>query len=291
MYINAGTNVINIVLTVTLGLGIWIVPTLGIVGVGLATAISQTLGALLITAMIGGPRTDASLARSRDFTITRQLVQVSIPNFAEGLSTSLANFPFNALILLFGTEANAAYHIGSRIFRQLSGPVYRSVYTVASIIVGQSLGKDNPDQARYDARAILVFSVGILSIMGAAVFIGAEQVVELFTSDPTTIGYAIDFTRAFAVSMLFVGVFYPLAGSLVGAGDTRTPMYARFVGVVIFLLAGSFLLGVTLDLGLVGVYVGVVFSFVSWALIVAAGFQWGGWQELAERMIEERSNA
>jgi Na+-driven multidrug efflux pump len=137
----------------------------------------------------------------------------------------------------------------------------------------------------------LVFSVGILSIMGAAVFTGAEQVVELFTRDPTTIGYAIDFTRAFAVSMLSVGVFYPLAGSLVGAGDTRTPMYARFVGVVIFLLAGSFLLGVTLDLGLVGVYVGVVFSFVSWALIVAAGFQWGGWQELAERMIEERSNA
>jgi hypothetical protein len=137
----------------------------------------------------------------------------------------------------------------------------------------------------------LVFSVGILSIMGAAVFTGAEQVVELFTRDPTTIGYAIDFTRAFAVSMLSVGVFYPLAGSLVGAGDTRTPMYARFVGVVIFLLAGSFLLGVTLDLGLVGVYVGVVFSFVSWALIVAAGFQWGGWQELAERMIEERSDA
>ena len=291
MYINAGTNMINIVLTVALGLGIWIVPTLGIVGVGLATAISQTLGALLITAMVGGPRTDASLARPRNFTITRQLVRVSVPNFAEGLSTSLANFPFNALILLFGTEANAAYHIGSRVFRQLSGPVYRSVYTVASIIVGQSLGKDNPDQARFAARAILVFSVGILSIMGAAVFTGAEQVVELFTRDPTTIGYAIDFTRAFAVSMIFVGVFYPIAGSLVGAGDTRTPMYARLVGVVIFLLAGSFLLGVTLDLGLVGVYAGVVFSFASWALIVVAGFQWSGWQELAERMIEERSDS
>jgi len=30
---------------------------------------------------------------------------------------------------------------------------------------------------------------------------------------------------------------------------------------------------------------------VSWALIVVAGFQWSGWQELAERMIEERSDA
>lgn len=291
MYINAGTNVFNIFLTVTLGLGIWIVPALGIVGVGLATAISQTLGALLVTATIAGSRTDASLVRPRHLTITRQLVRVSIPNFAEGLSTSLANFPFNALILLFGTEANAAYHIGSRIFRQLSGPVYRSVYTVASIIVGQSLGEGDPDQARYAARAILIFSVGILSVMGAAVFTGAETIVELFTRDPTTSGYAIDFTRTYAVSMVFVGVFYPLAGSLVGAGDTRTPFYARFVGVVLFLLSGSFLLGVTLNFGLVGVYAGIVFSFVSWALIVEAGFQWGGWQELAEQMIAERSDA
>ena len=291
MYINAGANVFNIFLTVTLGLGIWIVPALGIVGVGLATAISQTLGAIVVTAIIAGSRTDASLARPRHLTITRQLVRVSIPNFAEGLSTSLANFPFNALILLFGTEANAAYHIGSRIFRQLSGPVYRSVYTVSSIIVGQSLGEGDPDQARDAARAILVFSVAILSVMGAAVFVGAEEVVELFTRDPTTSGYAIDFTRTYAVSMVFIGVFYPIAGSLVGAGDTRTPFYARFVGVVLFLLAGSFLLGVTLDLGLVGVYAGIVFSFVSWALIVEAGFHWGGWQEVAERMIAERSDA
>ena len=290
MYVNAGTNLFNIVLTVTLGLGFWILPALGIVGVGLATAISQTLGALVITAIIAGPRTDVSLARPRHLTITRQLFRVSIPNFAEGLSTSLANFPFNALILLFGTEANAAYHIGSRIFRQLSGPVYRSVYTVASIIVGQSLGEGDPDRARYAATAILIFSVGILSVMGAAVFIGAEEVVELFTRDPITSGFATDFTRTYAVSMVFIGVFYPLAGSLVGAGDTRTPFYARFVGVVLFLLVGSFMLGVTHNFGLVGVYVGIVSSFAIWALMVGAGFIWGGWQGLAERMIAERAD-
>jgi putative MATE family efflux protein len=290
MYINAGTNALNIVLTVVLGLGIRVVPTLGIVGVGIATAISRTLGATVITATIAGPRTEASLARPRNLTVTRQLVRVSVPNFAEGLSTSLANFPLNALILLFGTEANAAYHIGSRIFRQLTGPFYRSVYTVASIIVGQSLGEGDPDQARFAATAILLFSVGVLSVVGASMFAGAEQVVRVFTRDPTTIGYAVDFTRAFAVSMVFVGVFYPLAGTLVGAGDTRTPFYARFVGVVAFLLCGSYLLGVSLGLGLFGVYVGIVLSFVSWALIVVAGFRWGGWQELAVQMIADRSD-
>lgn len=291
MYVSAGSNVLNILLTVTLGLGVWFVPTLGIVGVGLATAVSQTLGAVAIVVAIAGARTDASLAWPGNLTITRQLVGVSVPTFAEGLSTSLANFPLNALILLFGTQANAAFHIGRRLFRQLTGPVYRSVYTVASIVVGQSLGAGEPAEARFAAKSILVLSVGILGAMGVVLFVGAEPVVGLFTDDRTTLAYAVDFSRAFAVSMVFVGVFYPLAGTLVGAGDTRTPFYARFAGVTGCLLGGSYLLSVHLGLGLAGIYVGIVSSFVCWALVVTVGFRWGGWQELAARMMAERADA
>lgn len=289
MYINAGSNVLNILLTVTLGLGFWFVPSFGIVGVGVATATSELFGAVVITAVVASTRTEASLVYPRNLTITRQLFQVSVPNFAEGMSTSLANFPFNALVLLFGTEANAAYHIGRRIFRQLTGPFYRSVYTVASIIVGQTLGEGEPEDARYAANAILLFSLGILTVVGVSLFASARQVVNVFSQDPTTIGYAIDFTRAFAVSMVFIGIFYPLAGALVGAGDTRTPFYARLVGVTVFLLGGSYLLGIMLGFGLIGIYVGIVLSFVSWVAVVGAGFLWGGWQELAVGMMEERS--
>lgn len=289
MYINAGANLLNIILTVALGLGLWLIPRYGILGVGAATAISETIGALLITAVIASPRTDTALVRPRNLTITRQLIQVSVPNFAEGLSTSLANFPLNAIILLFGTEANAAYHIGRRIFRQLTGPIYRSVYTVASIIIGQTLGEGNLDKARDSAIAILTFSVGILGLLGVAVFAAAGQIVNVFTQDPATIGYAIHFTQAFALSMVFIGVFYPLAGTLVGAGDTRTPFYARFVGVVIFLLGGSYILGILLDFGLLGVYAGIILSYICWALIAGAGFRWGGWRELAVSMMAERT--
>jgi Na+-driven multidrug efflux pump len=98
MYINGGVNLLNILLTLTLGLGLWILPPLGIVGVGVATAISRTVGAAAILGAIATDRTAVSFASSRDTTITRQLIAVSVPNFAEGMSTSLANFPFNALI-------------------------------------------------------------------------------------------------------------------------------------------------------------------------------------------------
>lgn len=289
MLVNGSANALNVLLTVGLGLGLWIAPELGIVGVGVATAVSRTYEALAITGAIASGRTASSLARPRDLTITRQLIAVSVPTFAEGMSTSLANFPFNALLLLFGTEANAAYHIARRIYQQLTGPLYRSFSTVASIVVGQTLGEGDPDGARYAAGAILALGVGTLGAAGIVLFAGAERLAALFTRDTTTIGYAAEFTRAFAVSMLFFGVFFPLAGALRGAGDTRTPFYARFVGAFAFMLGGSYLLGIAFGYGLPGVYVGIVLSYVCWAVVVGAGFLWGDWAGTAATMMAERA--
>ena len=291
MLVNGGTNALNILLTTSLGLGLGPAPRLGIFGVGLATAVSRLLEAVAITGAMASPWTPVSLTRPRDLTVTRQLVAVSVPTFAEGMSTSLANFPFNALLLLFGTEAAAAYHIGRRIYQQLTGPLYRTLGTVTSIIVGQRLGEGDPDDARYAATAILGFGVVLLGLAGVVLFVGAGPLANLFTEDRATAEYAVAFTRVFGVSMLAFGVFFPLAGALRGAGDTRTPFYARLVGAFVFMLGLSYLLSVPLGYGLFGVYVGVVLSYVCWAVVAAAGFRWGGWAETAASMMAERAAA
>ncbi|WP_243637813.1 MATE family efflux transporter [Natrarchaeobius oligotrophus] len=288
MVVNASANGLNILLSVGLGLGVWLAPTLSVVGVGIATAVSRTVEALLLVGAIGSDRTGPSLARPTDLTITRQLFAISAPSIAGGVSNSLANFPFNALVLLFGTEANAAYHIANRMYQQLSGPLYRAFRTVSSIVVGQELGAGRPTDARYSAKAIAALSVATLGFSGVVTFLGAEQLALLFSRDATTVEYATEFIRAFAVSMVFIGVYFPLSGSLTGAGDTRTPLYAQLVGSYAFMLAGSYLLAVTLGYGLVGVYAGIVLSYAARAAIVAAGFQWGGWEALAARMLSER---
>nr|WP_275264671.1 MATE family efflux transporter [Halobellus captivus] len=288
MLINVSTNVINILLTVSLGLGIWIAPRWGIIGVGVATAISRTFEAFATVSVIGLGWTSLSFTRPESFTITRQLITISIPTFAEGMATSLANFPFNALLLLFGTEVNAAFHIGRRIYQQVSGPLHRTFSTVTSIMVGQELGAGDPGSARNTATVILGFSVITLTIAGSILFVSANQIVGLFTQDASTLNYAVTFTRVFAVSMFLFGIFFPLAGALRGAGDTRTPFYARLIGSFVVMLGGSYLLGIVLNLGLMGIYMGIVLSYICWVIIIGVGFLWGSWENTAESMISER---
>ncbi len=149
MYINGVSNASNILLSVVLGLGFWVVPQFGVVGVALATAISRTGEALLMVLAIASDRTTVGYAWSTDSTIATQLVAVSVPNIAEGMTTSIVSYPFNALLLTFGTEVNAAYHIARRIYHQTTGPLYRSYSVASSIIVGQQLGEGDPERARF----------------------------------------------------------------------------------------------------------------------------------------------
>jgi putative MATE family efflux protein len=288
MLVNGGANVLNATATVVLALGIGPLPRFGIVGIGLATLSARTFEAIAITAAVASPWTELSFACPRSLTITRQLVGVSLPNFAEGMSTSLANFPFNALLLLFGTEVTAAYHIGRRIYQQLTGPLYRAISTVASIMVGQQLGEGDPAGARYTGFAIAGLSIVTMGVAGAVLVGGAAPIASVFTNDSATLDYAITFTRVFGVSMLFFGIFFPFAGSLRGAGDTRTPFYARAIGTFVFMLGASYLLAIPAGWGLTGVYAGIIASYCCWAVIALAGFVWGDWADRATGLMAER---
>ncbi|TKR24476.1 MATE family efflux transporter [Natronomonas salsuginis] len=288
LLVNGSANIVNIVVTVLLGLGLLGFPSLGIVGVGIGTFVGRTTEMIFIVGLFVSNYGPLSFDRQFNYTITKQIVLLSVPNFFEGMSTSLANFPFNALLLLFGTEANAAYHIGRRIFQQVTGPISRSLSTVSSIIIGQTLGEGRPEVAQKKLRHIISFSVAVLFAVGIILFVVAEPLIPRFTSDPTTAGYAITFTWLFSISTVLFGTFFTLAGALRGAGDTRTPLYARLTGVITCMLGMSYLLGILLDYGLPGIYVGIFLTYVIWVIIAYLGIRYGGWLQKAESLISER---
>ena len=291
MLINGGATALNIALSVVLGLGLAGAPRLGIVGVGLATAVGRTVEAGLVAGVIASDRVSLSVARPRGLLLTRQLLEVSVPDVAGGLSTEIARFPFNSLLLTFGTEATAAYHIANRLYQQLTAPLFRAFRTVSSILVGQELGSDRPEDARYAAYAICGLSVATLAVAGALLFLAAEPLSRLFTSDAATVEYATQFNRAFGVSMAFIGIYFPFSGALKGSGDTRTPFWAGVIGSYAFLLGASYVLAVALDYGIVGVYAGIVLSYVARAVVVAARMAGDEWASLAARLIDEREAA
>lgn len=288
MVINVSGSALNVAGSLALGFGLGPFPELLVVGVGLATAGANVLTALAYLAVVGYADLGVSFVVPRNPTVARHLLDVSAPQVGGGLLTMVAQFGFNALLVGFGTAVYAGYNLGRRLHQQVTGPVYRSFRTTASIVVGQELGSGDPAAARGDGLAVAALALGVLAVAGAALVVWARPLVALFTDDPATVRYGTAFARTYGALALAFGGFNVFSGLLRGGSDTRTPFYARVSGVFVFLLGGSYLAGEVLGYGVVGVYAGMALAYTWMAGVVAWGFLRGGWAERGSEMVAER---
>lgn len=290
MVINIAANAINIACSVGLGLGVWGLPRLSIVGVGLGTAIANVFAAGSVLFAFTLDRIELSFRRPRDWTITKQIVAVGVPQFLEGMSATLASFPFNALLLVFGTEVVAAYHIARRMRQQITAPFYRALSTASAVIVGQTLGGEDPETARFNGVAVIVLAAAILLLTGSGMFLGAEPLSRLFTGDPATLEYAIDFARAYAIAGVFMGMFFVVSGGLRGAGETRVPFLARLTGAWIVMLGGTYAAITWFDAGVTAVYAILILSYLWMMVLASLWFARGTWTDRALSMMRDRGS-
>lgn len=289
MYIRGFTNVLNMVGTVVLAFGLGPFPRLAVVGIALATAIGETVTAVLLLVVIYGPLNDLHFTRPTSWVVTEQLVSISLPKAAEGGALVIADIPFNAVLLAIGTEANAAYHIGKRVYRQILTPM-RSGFSVAgNILVGQWLGRDI-DVAYFNGVAITALSVLATAGVSFVLYFSAAPLVRVFTRSPPTVDLSIGFVQVFSVAGVLHAVFSGLAGSLRGGSGTRTPFLALLVGMFVFLLGTSYVGGIYLEYGVSAVYVAILLDYGWRSGFLGVVYHRRNWIEYGVTMMEDRGS-
>lgn len=290
MYVNGLANSVNIIGTVGLAFGIGPFPQLSIVGIALATAGADVFTAILFSVLIYSSRTDLTLVWPTSLTVTHQLISVSLPRVAEGLAELLAEFPFNAILLSFGTEVNAAYQIGRRMYQQIVSPLSRGYAVGAAVIVGQTIGRGDPDDAYVNGLAAA--ALGFLTVGGLSLglFSGVEWFVQVFTRDPATLEYAVNFARAYAIAAVFIAGAVTMDGSLRGGSETLAPFLSRTSGLFVFLLGGTYVFGIVFDYGVVATY-GAIIAYFAWRLLfISVVYARRNWLDRATGMMVDRGS-
>ncbi len=291
MIVGITGNAANIGLSIALVWGVGPLPALGVPGVAWGTALANFLITLFYLGIFLTPRLDFRLgipAGGWNPIITAQLLQVSVPRIMQGGYQTLISFPFNALLLLFGTEVAAAFHISRRIQQQLMAPLQRAYGTVTTILAGQNLGRGAHEESRRTGNAMLWLSALTVGTLGLALSLLAPRVVGAFAEDQTTITYSIGFLRALSLGAPVLATFMILSGLLTAAGDTRTPFYASVGSQTLLMLCLSYALSVIFGLGVTGIIIGLVADYAGRSIPVAARFASGVWMKEARAMIRDR---
>ena len=110
-------------------------------------------------------------------------------------------------------------------------------------------------------------------------FVAARPIAVLFVDDARVVNDAVSFIRTLAAAQPLMGIDSTIGGALRGAGDTRFPLIAVFVGFYGCRLGFAYL-AVVLHLSLAWVWFALMGDYFARAGLKAWRFQSGRWKHI-----------
>lgn len=290
-YVGAAGDILNLVASLALGFGFAPlgVPELGVVGLGIATAGAKVLttGTFLVLLVTRSPY---RLVWPTDLTITKQVIQVGMPQAAGGFVTSAAVFPFSRILVGFGANIYAGYQVAWRLYQVTVGVITPGLGVATKILVGQAVGNQDFDGARFTVRAALSLVVLVAGSVGLVLAVAAEPLAALLFTEGDATRWTNDFARVLGGVAVIAVANNVVSAALEGASETRVGLVSRTVGMLGGMVGVTWLLGVFYGLGVVGAYAGIVSCYVLFVLVTGTGYLLSDWEGRADTMMAERGS-
>lgn len=270
----------NIILNYALIFGNFGAPELGVTGAGMASAISMAVGTMIYFYLgLKHIHKDGFLRCMATRAETVSLIRISVPSGLQQLFFATGLVAMFWIIGRIGTPELAAANvlITVLLFAILPG---LGLGLAAATLVGQALGRGQPDDAYRWAWDVAKVTVVLLTILGLPMWIAPDLVSSIFIHDPSTRELARWPLRIMGLTMPIEAIGFAFMHGMLGAGDARRVMMVSAGIQWILFLPLAFLIGPVLGYGLLGVWVwqGVTRSLQAWLFLT----MWRGrkWQQI-----------
>jgi putative MATE family efflux protein len=270
-----GTVLLNFLLDPLFILGWGPVPALGVTGAAAATVATQGLAAVVGAGLLLSGRRPIRVRWADlwlDWELARRIGRLGFPASVEQSTRALGLTALTTLVAGFGSEAVAAYGVGTRVFSFILIPAL-GLGMATSTVVGQNVGAGQRPRARRTATVGAWIAFGVLTAAGLAAFVWAEPIVAAFVpGEPTVIADGARFLRIMAPTWGFVGVQVVVGGGFSGAGMTYVSMALALISLWVLRFPLAFVLSERTTLGLDGVWWAFPVSNVVAAALAVAWF-------------------
>jgi len=142
------------------------------------------------------------------------------------------------------------------------------------IRVGHVIGASQPQRARVVAFGAGGFTLGLAGLFTAFFILFNQLLARAFTPDPATIQMAASLLVVAGIFQFFDGTQVLAAGSLRGCKDVRVPTWIIIFAYWGIAIPSGMLLAFILELGAVGLWIGLAFGLLSAAVGLVSRFVW-----------------
>ena len=255
---------------------------MGAAGAAIATVVSQAISVVLCIFYL----------KNRDFIFDfsiksfktaslRQLkliLKIGIPTSIQNVAISTSFLFLTALVNTIGVMASAAVGAVGKLngFAILPGV---AMSTSVSAMAAQNIGAGKYNRAKTTMFTGMAIATGISVVIFLIVGIFPEKCIALFGSDPELIECGVEYMKAFKYDYLIAPLCFCFNGLFIGAGRTTFSLINGIMSSLLFRIPASFILGITMGMGLFGVGLGAPIASGASLLFCVIFFLAGTWKK------------
>nr|WP_067061711.1 MATE family efflux transporter [Mucilaginibacter sp. L294] len=277
MLISIWGNALNIVLGVIFVKGLFGVTPMGIKGVGYSTLIDRCVMAIVMAIYV--LRSPIFKKYLKDFAIRNidrvrglQLMKIGTP-VAMQYVFEVGAFGGAALIIgSIGMIEQAAHQVAISL-AAMTYMMASGVSSAAAIRSGNYFGSGNHKELRLSAISNYHIVIVFMSCTAIIFALFNQYLPWIYTSDKAVIVIAAQLLIVAAFFQLFDGTQVVGLGVLRGMGDVNMPTIITFISYWIIGLPIAYLLGVYFNLGVMGVWYGLVLGLMASSIMLFLRFQ------------------
>lgn len=278
MYISVASNVLNVIGNV---IGVFLLRA-GVAGVAWPSFIARVFSAVVITGLCFRKRNGVVYRGKWIFgwngSLMKSILNVAVPNGIENGIFQLVKVVLSSIVALFGTYQIAANGVAQSIWSlaALAGVTMGPIFIT---VIGQCMGNGNTEAAEYYFGKLTKLTLLISAAWNFLIFILTPLFLRFYSLSPETKQLVIGLVL---IHNVFNAAAFPFSGALSNglraAGDVKFTMYVSVVSTVAVRLFLSYLLGATLQMGVIGIAFAMVCDWVVRAVLFIWRERTGRWK-------------
>ena len=260
-------------------------PKLGVQGAAIATVIGT---------MVACGMSIASLFDSNSFVNVRfilqnklratkdafmQIFHLASSVFVEQILLRIGFMSVSVMAANLGTRAFAAHQVGMNIMG-LSFSFGDGMQVAAVTLIGQSLGQKNIELAKKYGTICQRIGNLISVVLSLLYLLLGEWFYGLYFEEQETINIGIRIMRVMVLIVLMQVSQVIYMGCLRGAGDVKFTTVASTISVTFIRPIASYLFAYVCNLGVIGIWMGVVCDQICRLVLTNWRFKSGKWTEI-----------
>ena len=237
----------------------------GVAGAGIATLIARATAAVVVMVLLRNEQNPIfvrQLYKIRPhFQTIRRILNIGIPTGLENGIFQIGKILVATQVAGFGTAAIAANAVASSMagFQCIPG---NGISLAIITVVGQCVGADRYDEARYYVKKLFTYSYSILVGLNLIMFAAYPLILGLYNLQPETESVAWTLSVAHGIGACTIwALSFSLPNVLRAAGDVRFTMIVSVASMWIFRIMLCMVFSYFADFGIYGVWAAM---FADW---------------------------